>query len=195
MKKRKLGRAGRLIRIIASAIDPRAYLHVLKLINYYNYSHVAPRRKLNLGPKAAVSPNAVFSNAERISSGRNFRIGARCHLWAGPEKGRIIVGDDVLLGPEVMLTAANYRFNDGHPVTDQHMDEADIVIGNDVWLGTRVIVLPGVEIGDGAIVGAGAVVTKSIPAFAIAVGAPAKVVGYRQVAEEAGTPNRDPAET
>ncbi|MBG6176206.1 acetyltransferase-like isoleucine patch superfamily enzyme [Labrenzia sp. EL_208] len=164
-----------------SAFDPRAYLHALKLINYYNYSHVAPRRKLTLGPNAAVSPNAVFANAERISAGRNFRIGARCHLWAGPEIGRIIIGDDVLFGPEVMLTAANYRINDGQPVTDQHMNEGSIIIGNDVWLGTRVIVLPGVEIGDGAIVGAGAVVTKSIPAMAIAVGSPAKVVGYREV--------------
>ena len=111
-------------------------------------------------------------------------MGARCHLWAGPEAGRIVIGDNVLFGPEVMVTAAGYRFNDGHPVTDQAMDEADIVIGDDVWLGTRVIVLPGVTIGSGAIIGAGAVVTADIPAMAIAVGTPAKIVGTRQINPE-----------
>ncbi|MET1414852.1 acyltransferase [Roseibium sp. HPY-6] len=182
MKKKQPGKLSRLLRLVVSSLDPRAYIHLFRMINYYNYSHVVPRRKLTLGPGAAISPDSVFSNPERITAGRNLRLGSRCHLWAGPAKGRIVMGDDVLLGPEVMVTAANYRFNDGQPVTQQHMDEADVVIGNDVWLGTRVVVLPGVTINEGAIVGAGAVVTKSIPAFAIATGVPAKVVGTRQLA-------------
>lgn len=85
------------------------------------------------------------------------------------------------MGPSVLVTAANYRFNDGQPVTSQAMDEADVVIGDDVWLGARVMVMPGVTIGDGAIIAAGAVVTKDIPAFAIAAGVPAKVVGERRL--------------
>ena len=87
----------------------------------------------------------------------------------------------MLFGPEVFLTAANYRFNEGSPVTKQAMDEGDVVIGNDVWLGARVMVLPGVTIGDYAVVGAGSIVTKSIPRGAIAVGAPARIVGKRTV--------------
>jgi acetyltransferase-like isoleucine patch superfamily enzyme len=90
-----------------------------------------------------------------------------------------VLGDDVLMAPGVMLTAANYRFNDGGPVTEQAMDEADIIIGRDVWLGYGVVVLPGVTIGDGAIVGAGTVVRKNLPAGAIAVGNPARIVGQR----------------
>jgi acetyltransferase-like isoleucine patch superfamily enzyme len=179
--KARPSRAVRALRLIGSAFDPRAYLHAIRLVNYYNYSHVQPRRKMTIGADAKVSPNAVFSNPERIEIGARVSIGARCTLWAGPSRGRIVVGDDVLFGPEVMVTAAGYRFNDGAPVTEQAMDEADVVIGRDVWLATRVIVMPGARIGEGAIIGAGAIVTGDIPRHAIAVGMPAKVVGKRQI--------------
>ena len=101
-------------------------------------------------------------------------------LWAGPSRGRIVIGDNVLFGPDVLVTAANYRFNDGHPVTEQPMDEADVIIGNDVWIAAKVVVLPGVTIGDGAVIGAGAVVNRDIPAMSVAVGQPARVVGRRR---------------
>jgi acetyltransferase-like isoleucine patch superfamily enzyme len=80
-----------------------------------------------------------------------------------------------------MVTAATYRFNDGHPVTKQKMDEDDIIIGKDVWFGTRAIVVPGARIGDGAIIGAGAIVRGEIPPMSIAVGQPARVVGQRVI--------------
>lgn len=171
----------RLLRLVGAALDPRAYLHAIRLINYYNYAHVQPRRKLTLGPDARISPNAIFSNPERIAIGARLNLGARCHLWAGPSRGRLIIGNDVLFGPDVMVTAAGYRFNDGSPVTEQAMDEADVIIEDDVWLGTRVIVLPGAHIGQGAIIGAGAIVKGHIPAMAIAVGTPARVVGQREL--------------
>jgi acetyltransferase-like isoleucine patch superfamily enzyme len=179
--KARPSRAARALRLIGSALDPRAYLHAIRLVNYYNYSHVQPRRKMTVGAGAKISPNAVFSNPERIEIGDRVSIGARCTLWAGPSRGRIVIGDDVLFGPEVMVTAAGYRFNDGAPVTEQAMDEDDVIIGRDVWLATRVIVMPGARIGDGAIIGAGAIVTGDIPAHAIAVGMPARVVGRRQI--------------
>lgn len=179
--KKRLSKMQKLTRLLGSTFDPRAWAHLFKMVNYYNYSHVTPMRIMKIGPDAAISPNVFFSNPERISAGRGLRLGAHCKLWAGPAHGRIVLGDDVLFGPEVMITAANYRFNEGHPVTEQAMDEADVVIGNDVWLGTRVMVLPGVTIGDGAIIGAGSVVTKDVPAMSIAVGIPARVVGQRSI--------------
>lgn len=178
--KRRLSRTGRMLRLLGGVLDPRAYLHALRLVNYYNYSHVAPRRALAPGPGANISPNAVFSNPERIAIGARISLGSRCHLWAGPARGRIVIGDDVLFGPEVMVTAAGYRFDDGGPVTKQAMDEDDVHIGDDVWLGTRAIVLPGARIGAGAIIGAGALVRGEVPPYAIAVGVPARVVGQRR---------------
>jgi len=121
----------------------------------------------------------VFSNPSRIVIGDRVRLGSRCHLWAGHCDAQIRIGNDVLFGPEVLVTAATYQYHLGSPVTDQPMREGDVIIGNDVWLATRVVVLPGTTIGDGAIIGAGAVVKGDIPAMAIVAGSPARVVGQR----------------
>jgi len=169
----------RVIRLLASSFDPRAYLHLLKIVNYYNYTHVAPLRKIKRGVQVAISPTASFANPERIEVGDRVRIADRCTILGGPSHGRIVIGDDSLLGQNVLLTAANYRFNDGSPVNDQLMEEADVVLGRDVWLGAGVMVMPGVTIGDYAIVGAGSVVTKSQPARAIVVGVPGRQVSER----------------
>ncbi len=69
----------------------------------------------------------------------------------------------------------------GHSWTDNEslMPYKPVTIGNDVWVGTRAMVLGGVTIGDGAVVGAGAIVTKDIPPYAIVAGVPAKVIRYR----------------
>ena len=180
-QKKSLSRPQRAMRLIASSLDPRAWLHLFKIINYSNYSHVTPMRQISKGEGCKISPDVNFSNPENITLGKRVSLGSRCFVWGGAGQGRIRIADDVLFGPEVLVTAANYRFNDGSPVTEQLMDEADVSIGRDAWLGARVIVLPGVCIGEGAVVAAGAVVRSDIPAYAIAAGVPAKIVGQRSV--------------
>ena len=177
--KQRLTRPQKLWRLVRSTLDPRAWAHLVKIVNYYNYTHVQPLRQLRVGRDAAISPDASFANAERIALGDRVRIGSRCHLWAGPSTGRIVIGNDALLGPEVMLTAATYRHEDGSPVSDQAMREGDIVIGNDVWLATRAIVLAGSTIGDGAIGAAGAIVKGVVEPGQIVAGSPARPVGWR----------------
>ncbi|MFB0612087.1 acyltransferase [Aurantiacibacter poecillastricola] len=179
VRKKSPSRLQRLLRLLASAFDPRAYLHLFKLVNYYNYSHVAPMREVNFAGQRNVSPDAVFQNAERIFLGHRVRIGSRCHIWAGPATGVIRVGDDVLFGPEVLITAASYNYNEGSPVTEQAMAEADVVIGDDVWLATRAVILPGTTIGNGSIVAAGAVVRGDFPPMSVIAGSPARVVSQR----------------
>ncbi len=174
-------KAQRGLRLIASLFDPRAWLHLFKLVNFYNYSHVTPLRSVTFAGERNVSPDAVFQNPERIFIGHRARIGSRCHLWAGPRDGRISIGDDVLFGPDVLLTAASYRHDLGHPVTEQPMGEGDITIGNDVWFATRAVVLPGTTIGDGSIVAAGAVVRGNFPPMSIIAGSPAKSVSQRVI--------------
>ena len=169
--KLRLSRTARLWRLIGSPLDPRAWVHLFKLVNYYNYAHVQPRRKMRIG--------------------RNGHVGAGCVLWGGLAKGRVVIGDDVLFGPEVLVIAATYRYNEGQPVTDQAMDEADVTIGNDVWLATRSVVLAGARIGDGAIIAAHSVVKGEIPPFAIAASTPARVVGQRTL-EKCSTEKNSP---
>lgn len=89
--------------------------------------------------------------------------------------GRIEIGDDALIGAYCYLASANHRFAAKNvPVGLQGYDVRHVTIGRGAWLGTHVVVLPGVSIGEGAIVGAGSVVTKDIPAFEVWAGVPAK---------------------
>ena len=87
-----------------------------------------------------------------------------------------------MMGPEVAIYTVNHcteRID--IPMNVQGITpERPVVIGNDVWIGTRVIILGGVKVGTGSIIAAGSVVTKSIPAYTIVAGVPAKVVRVRK---------------
>lgn len=180
MKNRKDTRAWvKALRGLGSILDPRIYLHGLRILHYYNHTHLAQKRLISLGQGVRIAPNASFANGERISIGDGVQVGARCTLWAGDTTSRLTIGPRTTLAPNCFLTAANYGLAAGTPITQQPMDEKDITIGADAWLGTGVVVTAGVTIGDGAVVGAGSVVTRDVPAGAIAAGIPAKVVRLR----------------
>lgn len=173
-------RLSKVLNFAGSILDPRSYLHVLRLIHYCGYSHVRERGKITKGKGTGIAPNVSLRNGERIAMGHDCHIGERCYLWAGDSTGRIILGNYVSLAPEVFITASDYRFEAGKPFRQQSKRERDIRIGNDVWLGARVVITAGVTIGDGCIVGAGAVVTKDLPPGSIAAGVPARVIGNRE---------------
>lgn len=172
--------ASRVGGLLRSLLDPATYGHVLRLLHYYNYSHVRERRAMMVGRGTGLAPNVSLRNGVRISVGRDSHIGERCYLWAGDKSGRIAIGNNVSLAPEVFITASDYQFAPGVPFRQQPKRERDVRIGDDVWLGARVVVTAGVTIGDGCIVGAGSVVTKDLPPGSIAVGAPARVVKQRE---------------
>lgn len=169
----------RVRRALRSVLDLRVYGHAFRLLHFYGYAHVSQVRRLTLGSNVTFAPNVSFRNAERIAIGAGSHIGEYSTLWAGNSTGRITLGQKCLLAPRVTITASNYGIVQGTPVMDQPKIERDIVIGDDVWLGINTVVVAGVTIGDGAIVAAGAVVTKDVPAQAIVAGVPAKVIGVR----------------
>ena len=173
----------RFMGVLGSLFDPRSYVHLLRLIHYYGYSHVRPRRRMKVGTDSRIAPNVSFRNGERIAVGHYCHIGESCFIWAGDITGRIQIGDHVSMAPGVFITASDYQFEAGRPFREQPKRERDICIGNDVWLGAGVIVTAGVTIGHGCIIGAGAVVTKNIPEGSIAAGVPARVIGQRIAAE------------
>jgi acetyltransferase-like isoleucine patch superfamily enzyme len=113
----------------------------------------------------------------RMAIGDHVQISRNCYINAA---GGVEIGDDTMLGPNAVIVSVNHlhdRFD--LLIRKQEVAKKKVVIENDVWLGANTSVLPGVTIGKGSVVGAGAVVTKDIPPFSLAVGIPAKVVGKR----------------
>ena len=115
-----------------------------------------------------------------VKIGTNTKFNRNVNLNASVS-GRIIIGRDCLVGPNVVMRTAGHVFSDAKSTINAQGHKADnITIGNDVWIGANAIILPGVNIGDGCIVGAGAVVTKSFERGVIIGGVPASVIGKRE---------------
>jgi galactoside O-acetyltransferase len=109
----------------------------------------------------------------------NAYIGHRCLFYG---HGGIHLGRDALLANDVQLICGNHTYaHRDIPIRAQPTEERPIVIEDDVWLGASAIVLGGVTIGEGSVVGAGAVVTRDLPPYSIARGVPAQIVGERGV--------------
>jgi acetyltransferase-like isoleucine patch superfamily enzyme len=168
---------------------------------------IAPGVELIQADGISIEDNVRIHRDVRIMSlGRNSKI--RLKNWAHLDRGvdirthhtgEIEVGENSYIGPYTCLSgdfikigrdcmiashsglyANNHNFADpDRPICQQGSNYKGIVIEDDCWLGSGVRVLDGVTIGQGSVIGAGAVVTKSIPPYSIAVGVPAKVVGKR----------------
>jgi acetyltransferase-like isoleucine patch superfamily enzyme len=176
----------RIGRVLATIVDPGTYLHPIRLLHFYGYSHVRPRRKLTLGNGVRLAPNVSIRNGERITIGAGTHVGEHAYLWAGDERGRITIGEHCRFGPEVFITVSDYGLKPGELIAYQERSERDVVIGSDVWLGARVFVGAGVTIGDGCVVSAGSVVARSLEPGSIAAGVPARVVRRREDYTPAG---------
>lgn len=128
----------------------------------------------------ACGKNVNFEKNARFNSeliiGNNSGIGKNCFI-----SGRTYIGNNVMMGPDCIM----YSYSHAHsrldiPMNQQGFEpETPIQIGDDVWIGSRVIILPGVKIGNHCIIGAGAVVTKDVPDYAIVGGNPAKIIRMR----------------
>lgn len=117
-----------------------------------------------------------------LSTGRNVRIGNRSGLGPGCRVyGGLIMGDQVMVGPDVAFLSENHRFDDPNlPMGEQGRTEREPPrIEDGAWIGLRATILPGRVVGEGAVVGACAVVTRDVPPYAIVGGNPARVIGHR----------------
>lgn len=142
------------------------------------------RKGVSLADGVTVDREAVIRGSGVIRDlgvgvrvGPRAAIGARNFIHGG---GGVTIGRDTLLGPGVQIFSENHVADDlDRPIIEQGERRSPVRIGDDVWIGAASIVLAGVTIGDGAIVAAGSVVTKDVPARAIVAGTPAKLVRMR----------------
>ena len=108
--------------------------------------------------------------------GKNIQLGANVFINSGccfQDQGGIEIGDGCLIGHQVVIATLNHDFD---PSKRAEMTAKKVVLGKNVWVGSHATILPGVTVGDGSIIAAGAVVTKDVPERCIAAGVPARVI-------------------
>ena len=144
-----------------------------------DHSHIC-RKWRTFWAKQIVTACGKHVNIERFASftpelriGDYSGIGVKCCI-----NGPITIGNNVMMGREVLIYTRRHRDDSiDFPMREQGMAEVrPVIIEDDVWIGSRVIILPGVTSGRGSIIGAGAVVTKDIPANVVAIGNPCRVL-------------------
>jgi acetyltransferase-like isoleucine patch superfamily enzyme len=126
---------------------------------------------IKIGKGSSIHKGAFFYD-RRLKVGLNSTINRKCHLDC---RGIITIGDNVSISSECMLITGDHDLDS----VDFRYRSGSITIENYVWLGTRVIILPNVSIGEGAVVCAGAVVTKNVDPYTIVGGVPAKFIRHR----------------
>lgn len=179
--------------------NPILWADIGKGINLSRSAHIHDSRAISLGSKVWVESHVTLSpmggtisigDSTHILSyamlkgfGGNINIGDHCTvhpfcmLCGG---GGLKIGNSVRIAAHTVIMPSNHVFEDPKtPIRLQGIRAEGIIIKDDVWLGTGVRVLDGITIGKGSIVGAGAVVTKDVPDYAIVTGVPARVTGWR----------------
>ena len=127
--------------------------------------------------KAYILPGSILCYPYRIQLGYNVFINRNAYITA---RGPITIGDNVIIGPGVVINSGMHWYQDPNTlIRDQGHKILPIIIENDVWIGAKAVIMPGVFIGKGSVVGAGSIVTTSIPPYSVAVGVPARVIKKR----------------
>jgi maltose O-acetyltransferase len=130
-----------------------------------------------IGKDVNIQQGVYFGRGNKISIGDFSGIGEDSILGQTDE---INIGKNVLIGPQLMVFTQNHNFRErGKPIREQGGTPCPVTIEDDVWIGARVTILPGVRIAEGSVIAAGAVVTRSFPPYSIIGGVPAKVIGTR----------------
>lgn len=171
------------------------FTFVLRLLLYYGFAYYLPPsdRKITswcrpvrriicsglfkkAGRNINIEKGALFGSGRFLTIGDNSGIGVNCNI-----RGPASIGDNVMMGPDVVFLSHNHVADRTDiPMVQQGLTPKEpVIIGNDVWIGMRSIFLPGIIVGNGAIIGAGSIVTKNVEPYAIVAGNPARLIRYR----------------
>ena len=162
---------------------PRWYIRLLAPLYQHRGRHskiygsvrmdTPPYRRFSLGERSVIESFSCINNAVGdVLIGDHTRIGIH-NTIIGP----VTIGNHVNLAQGITVTALNHNFSDlNKRIDEQGISTQPVTISDDVWIGANAVILPGVTIGQHAVVAAGAVVTKDVPPYSIVAGVPAKVI-------------------
>lgn len=158
----------------------------LLTINKIPHSHNSKIKKIknrilkyifkDISINSNIRPNIKFVNGNNISIGHKSGIGENSFIQ---DIGEIKIGSNVLMGPEVMIFTSNHCTKKNKLINEQGQIIKNVKIEDDVWIGARSIILPGVIVGQGSIIAAGSIVTKNVEPYSIVGGNPAKFIKER----------------
>ena len=147
----------------------------IKEIRYF----LMKKRFKKCGERVIFCSGIRISGSKNVSIGNNVRIGEKSFICG---VGGLEIGDNVALGPQVLIWTVNHNYySPEHLPFGGVYKKPPVKIGDNVWIGARACVVPGVTIGEGAVIAMGSVVTKDVPPCAVVGGNPAKVIKYRDI--------------
>ena len=135
-------------------------------------------KNIFIGNDSIVYPYAILRGEGRIEIGNNCVIEYGAYIHTN-KNTKLIIKDNAIIAPKAMIFTTSNYYERGKIIRDVIKD-GDVIIGRDAYIGANAIILPGITIGDCAIIGAGAVVTKDAPPYKILVGIPARVIKERE---------------
>ena len=131
----------------------------------------------HMGEDVSILDNCRIYSPSGVSIGNHVTINHHTYLTGA---GGLKIGNHVMFGTDCNVLTTNHLFDRFEiPMKEQGFSKGPVVIGNDVWVGASVVILPNVTIGRGAVLGSNSVITKDVPPFAVVGGVPAKIIKYR----------------
>lgn len=143
-------------------------------IRMFANTHISNKSKIEFGKNIRIYHNC-FIGPVSLSVGDNCNLGVNNFIC-----GKVKIGNNVSLGPNVNIPGANHIIETKESIRTSGAEMKGTIIEDEVWIGGNSSIIDGVTIGKGAVIGAGSVVTKDIPEYAIAIGSPAKVIKFRK---------------
>lgn len=153
----------------------KSIIKIIRLIRakYWQY------RLKECGQNFTCCSGTVIHGAKNISIGNNVRIGEKSYING---HGGIKIGNNIQMGPQVFIWTSNHNYYAPSHLPFDHIDiKRPVTIKDNVWIGAKACIIPGVTIEEGAVVAMGATVTKDVPPCAVVGGNPAKILKYRDI--------------